>query len=293
MKRKLQSLLVTIALVGFSVVLAHEFWLQPNAYFSRIGEIVNIRFNVGENFTGENWKGNREKVQQLLHYTPSNDVIDISNKLSFAMGDSLKIAFEKEGTQMIVFNSTNSFINLEAKKFNAYLVEDGLTNALNFRKANNEDTIAGKEYYQRSVKTIIQCGTKLTNNCTKPTNLPLDIVPENNPYEIITSIIDYKSPAPITENWFRIYFNKKPLPNTLVKHWYKKSDGTIAFDNLSTNKRGWVNIEQRQGVNMISCVYMERYTKDTTANWQSYWSSVTFERPKSKGNYFIKKRFTN
>ncbi len=288
MKKKLHTLLLSLFFVGFSVVMAHEFWLQPNAYFPRIGEIVTIRFNVGENFTGENWKGNREKVQQLLLYTPSNAVIDVSNKLSLAKGDSLQIAFEEEGTQMIVFNSTNSFINLEAKKFNEYLVEDGLTNALNFRKSNNEDTIAGKEYYQRSVKTIVQCGRGYNNNCTQPTNLPLDIVPELNPYEVELingKIISY------AKRRYRILFNKTPLPNALVKHWFTKPDGSKACKNLYTNNRGWVKIDRTKGANMISCVYMERYTKDSTANWQSYWTSVTFEI--RDGNFFIKGKSTN
>jgi CRISPR/Cas system CMR-associated protein Cmr3 (group 5 of RAMP superfamily) len=82
---------------------------------------------VGENFKGENWSGNKDKVQQLFHYTPSDNVVDVSSKLSSASkGDSLQLPLQEEGTHMVVFNSTNSFISLEADKFNEYLKEDGL-----------------------------------------------------------------------------------------------------------------------------------------------------------------------
>jgi hypothetical protein len=65
-------------------------------------------------------------VQQLFHYTPSDNVVDVSSKLSSNKGDSLQLPLQEEGTHMVVFNSTNSFISLEADKFNDYLKEDGL-----------------------------------------------------------------------------------------------------------------------------------------------------------------------
>ncbi|MFX4462403.1 hypothetical protein ABTA61_19380, partial [Acinetobacter baumannii] len=73
---------------------------------------------------------------------------------------------------MIYFNSTNSFISLDPKKFNAYLEEDGLQYIKAERKKYNEENKNSNEYYQRSVKTILQVGNTLTDACTKPTSLP-------------------------------------------------------------------------------------------------------------------------
>ncbi len=269
-------------------VLAHEFWLQSNQYFFAVSEVANIRFNVGEDFTGENWKGNRNRVQQLIHYAPDNTTTDISNKLSSSEGDSLQLPITQEGTHMVIFNSTNSFIQLEAKKFNDYLIEDGLQYVFAYRKTNHELDSTGREHYQRSVKTIFQCGKATTNACAKPTSLPLDIVPETNPYQIVPNHSVTNNGGIDNTNRFRIIFKSNPLGKTLVKHWYKKIDGTFTHDDVYTNKKGWVTLLQHNGPNMVSCVYMGKNTADNKAQWQSYWASVTFEI--KKGSYFNKKK---
>ena len=59
--------------------------------------------------------------------------------------------------------------------------------------------------------------------------------------------------------------------------WHQRADSKTAFTELKTNSEG--EIETRifpQGKWMLSCVHMERYTADTSAQWQSYWATVTF-----------------
>jgi len=130
MKKKLLPicfLFVTFYLFG------HEFWLQPGKYFYTIREIADISFRVGENFRGENWSGNRAKIKMLTHVQPNGTSIDISERISMTNGDSLKLPLQQEGTHMILFNSTNSYIDLKPDQFKTYLEEDGLQEALIYR----------------------------------------------------------------------------------------------------------------------------------------------------------------
>lgn len=251
----------------------HEFWLQPGKYFYNIREIAAISFRVGENFTGENWNGNREKIKQLTHILPSGTKMDLSNRLSFNKGDSLKLPLQQEGTHMIIFNSTNSFIDLEPDKFNAYLKEDGLQTALLYRLKNGETQKNGKEYYQRSVKTIIQAGNERTDFCTEPTDLPLDIIPLENPYQSPGLRIAQELPTVK----FRILFKGNPLPGLLVKTWFRNENGVISMEAYKTNSRGIVAVKRHSGKFMVSSVYIERNKTDTVADWQSYWASINFE----------------
>jgi len=255
------------------IVFAHEFWLYPQKFFYTIREVANIRFHVGENFTGENWMGGNDKIQQLLHYSPSGNIADLSSRLSANKGDSVQLPLQEEGTHMIIFHSNNSFINLEAEKFNSYLKEDGLDNTALYRKAHNEDQINGKEYYQRSVKTILQVSGKLTDECTKPTSLPLDIIPEENPYSI--PVLSSKADAKKVK--FQVLFNGAPLANALVKVWYHTSKNHVTIDSARTNKKGWAITERHSGPYLVSCVHMERNDADSIADWQSYWASLSFE----------------
>lgn len=253
-------------------VIAHEFWLQPQKYLFNKGEIANIKFNVGENFSGENWAGNNTKINFLTHCTPSNKQVDIVNLVSAKNGDSLQLKLEEQGTHMIIYNSKNSFINLEPTKFNAYLKEDGFTHILNYRKKNNELAFNGKEYYQRSVKTIVQVGDLITPNCLQPTALPLDIVPEINPYQAYDITRVYK---------FKVLFKGVVLKNQLVKVWFNTHGKRTVYDYY-TNGKGIIDFSGNTSEYMVSTVFMEKNTSDSIAQWQSYWASVTFGFPAHK-----------
>jgi uncharacterized GH25 family protein len=266
-----------ILLSGISILsviaMAHEFWLQPQRFFYIIREVAMIRFMVGENFKGENWSGNKEKILELAYFTPSGNVLDISSSLSANKGDSIKLPMQEEGTHMVTFNSTNSFIRLEADKFTEYLKEDGLDEVATYRKEHNEENKAGTEHYQRSVKTIVQVSDKITDACTKPTSLPLDIIPELNPY----SVPEQGFKPGIVKVKFRVLFKKQPLNNALVKIWYRLPGKRVQMDTLRTNKKGWVTAERHPGPYMVSCVKMEPTPADQEAQWQSYWGSLSFE----------------
>lgn len=261
---------VAICLLSLAVM-GHEFWLYPQKFYFTIREVANIRFRVGEHFTGDNWNGSKEKIQHLVHYAPSGQT-DIASSLSGNKGDSLQVPLREEGTHMVVFNSNNSFITLEADEFNAYLQEDGLDPVLRYRRQHKEHDRKGNEYYQRSVKTIFQVGGKVTDACLQPTLLPLEIIPGENPYAVPAGT-DSEKPVKVR---FQVLFNKQPLANALVKTWYY-SGNQVKMDSARSNRRGWIVAERHSGPYMVSCVYMQRNRPDTAVQWQSYWSSLCFE----------------
>ncbi len=255
------------------ITLAHEFWLQPQKFFYSIREVARIRFLAGEGFAGENWAGNKDRIQQLLHYVPSGDIVNVADKISGNKGDSLQLPLQDEGTHMVTFNSNNSFISLDAEKFNNYLKEEGLDNAILYRKQNNEADKKSTEHYQRSIKTLLQVSYRLTDACIRPTNLPLDIIPEQNPYAVTVG-----SRESLLKVRFKVLFNKEPLNNALIKVWYHlPGKKETQMDTLRTNKRGWVTADRHPGPYLLTCVYMEHTPYDKEAEWQSYWSSLSFE----------------
>lgn len=242
-------------------VIAHEFWLQPEKFIYKRGDNINIRFWVGEDFDGSNWSGNRNKVTSLQLYL--GDITDdLSGQLSDEKGDSLQLAVFDEGTAMVAFNSTNSFIQLDADKFNAYLKEDGLQNTIDYRMAHNETDSAGKEFYQRSVKTLIQVGDA-KDNISHITGLPLDIIPLTNPYRL-------KNNDTLT---IRAFFNKQILANQLMNVW-QRVEGKTSRQEYRTNENGEFSfVISSTGKWMVSTVKMIHLDNDPQANWQSYWGS--------------------
>ena len=261
MKKIITSLLILCAIS----VAAHEFWLQPDRFIYSKGEKSNIKFRVGENFEGENWAGNYSKINFLSFYQ-FNSKKDITALMSANNGDSLQLTLAQEGTAMIVYNGLNSFIELEADKFNAYLEEDGLKEAIDYRKKHNETDSMSREFYQRSVKTILQVDNKYDDTYKQKTNLPVDIIPQSHPYKL-------KNGEEIT---FKVLFQQKPLANHLIKIWHRVNNKTIFTEKMSDEK-GLITLPvATTGKWMVSTVKMIRLQNDPKAQWQSYWGSCTW-----------------
>jgi len=261
--KKIFLLLLTFIVMSVS---GHEFWIQPDKFIYKYAEPVNIKFMVGENFTGENWTGDRDKIKSLRLYF--GDVTDknFDDDLGKNKGDSLQIAMLDEGTVMVTLNTTNSFIDLDATKFNDYLREDGLTEALKYREKNGDTIKNGLENYQRSVKTIFQVGSKFTNVYKQKTNLPIDIIPAEHPYAI-SKDGNFK---------VRLFFMGEKLKNTKVRVWHKLDD-KINQQEYTTDDEGEIKFFLSPGGEwMVSCVKMVRLEDDPRAEWQSYWGSLTW-----------------
>ncbi|MES1216615.1 MAG: DUF4198 domain-containing protein [Bacteroidota bacterium] len=262
----MKKLITTFILLAIVPVLsAHEFWLQPDKFIYTPGEAINIRFNVGENFEGENWSGDTSKVKSLNFYY--EDIVDdLTPAMGTEKGDSVQLSVLDEGTDMVTFNSKNSFIQLDTAKFNAYLLEDGLNEAIEYRKEHNETDSIGREFYQRSVKTIFQVGKEFTNTFQQQTDLPLDIILQQNPYA-------FKDSETLT---VKVFFQNEPLKNKQVKIWHRENGKTILREML-TSEDGEISFEvTTSGEWMVSCVKMIRLENDPKANWQSYWGSCTW-----------------
>ena len=250
------------------LLLAHEFWLHPDKFIFKTGEPIKIKFLVGVNFEGGNWSGNNQSIKSLqLHFPSASD--DLADRMGAAPGDSLQFSIYEEGTFLLTFNSTNKFIELEPKKFHEYLTEDALNNAIDYRATHNEKDSSGREYYQRSAKTIFQVGDKKTNLFNKQTNLPLDIIPLQNPY-------DLKEDVSVTTLTAKIFFQKKPLVNQQIIVWHRQNGHTIK-EEYRSNELGQISFPViPTGRWMISTVKMERTANDPKAQWQSYWGSCTW-----------------
>lgn len=262
MNRKIFTVMLSLALI--TIAQAHEFWMQPVKFFLQPGERTSISFLVGENFIGEPWDLKRHKVEKLeLHQSAG-----VKNLLDSIKADgnvNLSVAPEDEGTHLLVLQSDNAFSELNGKKFNEYLTEDGLDDALSQRKKSGTLETPGKEYYRRYSKLLLQVGNKRDDTYKKVVGFPLEIVPETNPYT-------FKKGDLVR---FKILSDGKPAFGVKVRVWNR-------FENRTTIQPiypGQDGIIETRIVNpgpwMVSVVRMVQ-SKQAGAEWQSYWSSLTF-----------------
>lgn len=267
MKKKLITFSLLIVVLLSSPLFAHEFWLMPSTFRAKINEPVALTFYVGESFMGEIWGKRQERTSKLTDYIGKT----VRNLTTLAIkpdSSDMQVAFDKEGTHLLTMESKNSFIGLEADKFNDYLKEDGLDNIYQLRQSKGELNKPSKEFYRRCAKTLIQVGSKTGQTFKKNTGMPLEIIPLQNPYTL-------KNGSKLT---IQVLFKDKPVIDGKLVTWFKNADTKTIKTDYRTDKNGKVTFDlDKKGYWMVSLVHMIALENNTEADYQSYWGNLTFE----------------
>lgn len=245
---------------------AHEFWLMPSKFRLNLGETFNLQLFVGEDFMGDVWANRKKRLLKLIHHSNASqkDLTALALK-----SDSLPISlkFDTEGTHLLSMESKNSFIALEADKFNDYLIEDGIENIYELRKQKGELNKPSKELYRRCAKTLIQVGNKFSETYQKNTQMALEIIPLKNPYQMKVG----------DEITFKVLFKNQPLGNKMIVAWHKTDTEKTTHEKLKTDANGTLKMKlEKSGYWMISTVHMIEVKNNPNANYQSFWGNLTF-----------------
>jgi uncharacterized GH25 family protein len=171
---------------------------------------------------------------------------------------------------MVTLATNNAFLTLEADKFNSYLKEDGLDYILLARQKRGSLNKPGREAYRRCAKTLVLAGSPNSADTarawSRPTGLPLDLVPEQNPYTLRAG----------TSFTVRVLADGQPQPGQLVKLWQRSPGQPVRVNKLYSNQNGRVLFRLSvPGQYMVSTVRMVPAT-GPEADWQSTWSTLTF-----------------
>ena len=258
------SLLLALS-IGLSAAFGHEFWLQPSRFFAKTGDRIHVQILVGEGFAGERSEGKTNRISQYVHHTiqTSKDIAPLITSETY--GD-VSVLLSTPGTHLFSFANTPKLLEMKADSFLLYLQEDGLDNVIAARKQRGETNKPSRELYQRCVKTLVQAGPRTDNTFAKNTGMMLEIIPVRNPYA--------QRPGQIAE--FRILFKNNPLEGALVRYWNRDAANHLVEEKQRSNAQGQVQFKLRAGGNMISLVQMIPNEDTATADWHSYWGSLTF-----------------
>jgi uncharacterized GH25 family protein len=258
-----------LIIVGFAVVSigvsAHDFWLVPKKFRITPGDSLIISANTGMDFPNSLGAVTPDRIDQfiLLGKSKKEKITEYA-----VQGNSLvaNYSFQIPGTYVIAAALKPKEIKLTAEEFNEYLLVDGLPNIYELRKKEGILDKDAVEYYSKYPKTIIQVGNKMDNSPTKPLGLPVEIVPQVNPYELKKG----------DELEILVLFKGKPLPNAEIA-WSYPGRGEEFAGSTKTNKKGFASIPLiKAGPYVIRLTHME-WIKKPTHEWESYWTSLTFE----------------
>jgi uncharacterized GH25 family protein len=178
---------VIVALLLFLVapsLFAHDLFLKFTTYFLAPAQRVTVTVLNGSFTTSENTI-TRDRLRDIsLVAARTRQRLDTSAWTASPDRKSSRLTFEvgAPGTYVIGASTKPLELAMEAKAFNDYLAEDGLTSVLEARKSAGEMNNKARERYSKHVKAIFQVGDVQTGDFAATFGYPAEIVPVANPY---------------------------------------------------------------------------------------------------------------
>ena len=258
-------LALIVALNFHGVAPAHDFWIEPSSYRLEPNSLVQIALRVGERFDrGEPVVRNASRIERFVVIGPGGEQPVIGKDGADPAG---VIRPEQPGLYTVVYRNVPSRIELEAEKFEAYLREEGLDAIITSRRDRGESAKPGKEQYSRCAKSLLWAGSGPAKGFQKPVGLPLELVPDKNPYKLGSG-----EELPV-----RLLLDGKPVQDALIVAVPRGAPDRKLSARTGTDGRASFKLEPG-GAWLINCVHMARAPAGAEVDWISLWASLSFER---------------
>lgn len=170
-----------------------------------------------------------------------------------------------DGVYIVGVETTLKLITLDADKFNAYLISDGLPHIYALRAKEKALDQPGKERYSKSPKALVKVGDGNAGDPCREVGLPLEVIPLQNPFgRKIGDALKVK-----------VHFGGKPLADAHLG-WSHPGDGESPAGTARTDAEGEALIPvAKAGPMTIRLTHMTR-PKAEDYEWESFWTTLTF-----------------
>lgn len=261
----LARLLAPIALASVaSIALAHEFWIDASSFRPKVGELVRLRTMVGDGFPGESRPRDPTKLERFELAGAGQTQPILGREGSEPAGI---VRLNAPGTYVVGYRSRSTSLLLPGPKFEKYLAEKGLDDALAARRAAGTPDADGRERFSRCSKAILSVGDDAGSGFDHNFNFPFEIIPLVNPYTLHAG-----DEMPVL-----VLSDGKPAANFLVTAMSREKPA--ANVSARTDAEGHVSLKLDQpGVWLLNTVRMTPvHEAGVDCDWESLWASLTFD----------------
>lgn len=264
LRRRLPLTLLGLLLAG-PALWAHDLWIEPSTFTPAPGQRVAVRLRLGQHFKGDPVPRDPKFLERFVAVGAAGEVPIPGVANTEPAGFWTPAA---PGLQVLVYDSLRDRVELRGRKFEEYLLEEGLEAVRDERARTGRSAAAGNEVFSRCAKALVAVGGKAGAGYDRVVGLPLELVPEKDPYALARG-----GRLPV-----RLLYQGKPLAGGLVVAIPRdRPDGQVS---ARTDARGRVQLSLAQGgAWLIKAVHMVPAPQDTGAEWESFWASLTFDMP--------------
>jgi uncharacterized GH25 family protein len=256
---------------------AHDFWLQPRAFRIDANATTPFTLQVGHGPFRQRSPIPMRRIERLDVAGVDGSLRDIRPRLRLGGDrDDGDVVFESDGVYVLVLQTDDKAeSHLPAIRFNDYLRAEGLTPALALREHERRMDADGAENYRRVAKAIVQVGTAgLASgmHVTTPIGLPLEIVPERNPYAE-----PHAATLPV-----RVVYERRALAGALVKLTDLGHDAE-PFETHVTDAGGRAEFTlPAAGAWLLNVIWTKPKPAGGDTEFETVFSSLSFGFPERK-----------
>jgi uncharacterized GH25 family protein len=252
-------------------VAAHDFWLQPGDYWIAPDALTPMTLQVGHGPFRQRSPIPARRITRFQAIAPDGAVADLHDQLRLGgAAEDGDFRLKNAGAYILVLQTDDrAQTHLPSIRFNDYLKAEGLTPALEQRTRLHRMDAYGSERYSRIAKAIVQVGlpgTRSQDQVIKPVGLPLEIVPESNPYSVPRS-----ESLPV-----RVLYAGHPLPGALIKLTNLKDDAS-PFETHLTDRSGRASFTMpNSSAWLLNVIWTKALPQSEETDFETVFSSLSF-----------------
>jgi uncharacterized GH25 family protein len=258
---------ITLVLLFAPLLLAHDFYIMPEQFSARLGDVLKFALHNGDSFPESEVSPVLERVREV-QLLSANAKASASNLRVESKAIAGEVQIAAAGNLILTARTIPFAFSLKPAEFESYLSEEGLQHVIQWRKEHGTSSLPGRERYSKFAKALIT-GNNFDDFHTKPAGLVIEIVPEVSPPSL----------KPGDSLPIQILFRGKPDPGIQVESAWVGSTGAKKVTIVGrTNAAGRILVPlPSPGKWRLHAVHMEQCADQAIADWESSWTSLTFE----------------
>lgn len=252
---------------------AHDFWVQPSEYWINPQARISMTLQVGHGPFRQRSPIPARRITRFQAIAPNGAAVDLREQLRLgSAAEDGEFQLGIPGEYILVLQTDDrAQTHLPSIRFNDYLKAEGLTPAWEQRTRLHRMDADGSERYSRCAKSMVQVGPLGPGQAeaSKPVGLPLEIVPEANPYAV---------PQP-AELPVRILYEGRPLAGALVK-LTNLNDDAMPFETHLSDHDGRASFAMpNSGAWLVNVIWTKALPQTEETDFETIFSSLSFGFP--------------
>lgn len=267
---RLLTTLAALASACAAPAAAHDFWIQPEPYRSAAPAATALTLQVGHGRDRQRSAIPARRIQRFEAVASDGRRLDLRSQLRpdpQAPADA-RIAVPAGAWIVVLETDAGAQSRLPAPRFNDYLRAEGLTPALEQRRAAGREDADGAERYSRRSKALLRTGPApagVAALLAQPLGLPLEILLDADPQARAARL-------PV-----RVLWQGRPLPGALVK-LTRLEDDAQPLDARRTDAAGRAEFAAPgAGTWLLNAIWTRPLPAGAEVDFETTFTSLSFD----------------